>query len=123
MKNSTEISFEGDHVLVRADGDKDAAYIAKLWADIVKVCEESQCFRVLGIANTTSHVEVYEAYAQAEKFRDLGIDQRYRLAWVELNKDNQALLDFVDNVLSNRGLPGKIFDTEEEARSWLFSDE
>lgn len=43
-----------------------------------------------------------------------------RIAIAELNDDARDATLFVETVLFNRGLPGKVFCTEEEARRWLF---
>lgn len=52
-------------------------------------------------------------------FRDLGIGQHYRIAWVEMNEDSRSVVEFIGTVLANRGLPGRLFETEAEAREWL----
>lgn len=46
----------------------------------------------------------------------------YRIAWVEHNEDAKDIVDFIETVLLNRGLPGRAFDSEEEAREWLLGD-
>lgn len=122
MQNSIEVTFEGDHVKVLADGDKDHSYIDTLWRAAIAACEENNCFRVLGIANTTTPVEIVDGYDLPTLFRELGVDSRYRIAWVEKNEDARDVIDFIATVLANRGLPGRVFDTEAEASSWLLSD-
>jgi len=34
MENRLEVTFEGDHVLVIADGDKDYRYMNRVWHEI-----------------------------------------------------------------------------------------
>ena len=119
MQNKLEVSIENDHVLVIADGDKDFRFMDKMWRNVVAVCEEHGCFNVLGLANTTTPLEAVEGYETAALFQELNIDQRYRIAWVEMNEESRDLLDFIQTVLANRGLPGRVFDTEAEAREWL----
>jgi hypothetical protein len=67
----------------------------------------------------TTPVEAVEGYELAGLFKELNIDQRYRIAWVELNIDARDVITFVQTVLANRGLPGLAFDTEAAARKWL----
>jgi hypothetical protein len=119
MQNKLEIRFEGDHVLVIADGDKDYRFMDKMWREVVAVCEKKSCFNVLGLANTSTPLEAVEGYETAALFHELGIDRRYRIAWVELNDDSRSIVEFVQAVLANRGLPGRVFETEAEAREWL----
>ncbi len=119
MENTLEISFEGDHVLVIAEGDKDYRYMDRLWREVVLVCEQHECYNVLGLANTSTPVEAVDGYDLPGIFRELGIGQHYRIAWVEKDEDARGTIEFVATVLSNRGLPGRSFDTEAEAREWL----
>ena len=116
------ISFEGDHILVRSDGAKDFEVSTMLWTKVAKSCEEHQCFRVLGVANSTIPLEVMDAYDHARLFESLRIDHRFRIAWVELNPDAIDIIAFVETVLGNRGLPGKVFAEVEEAKDWLLRD-
>jgi hypothetical protein len=55
----------------------------------------------------------------ADLFRRLGIDSKYRIAWVELNPLVHEAASFTEVVLSNRGLPGKLFNNPEDAKHWL----
>lgn len=120
MQNKLDVSFENNHVLVIADGDKDYHFMDRMWRQVAATCEEHNCFNVLGLANTTTPLEAVEGYETAALFQELNIDQRYRIAWVEMNEDARDIVDFIQTVLENRGLPGRVFDTEAEAREWLF---
>jgi hypothetical protein len=119
MTAEIEITFEGDHVRVRADGAKDYEVAEEVWTGVASTCEEHQCFKVLGTAHTTVPLEVMDAYDHARLFEGLNIDSRYRIAWVELNPNNVDIIAFTETVLMNRGLPGKVFSDVDEARSWL----
>ncbi len=87
MQNEFAVTFEGNCVQVISDGDKDFAFATRLWSDVAKVCEQHDCFNVLGIANTTKPIEAFEAFDHAKLFEDLNIVRPYRIAWVELNLD------------------------------------
>lgn len=119
MLNHITVSFEGDHVLVLADGDKDYEFLEKLWSQISRACEKHQCFNVLGIANTSTPIEAVEAYELPRIFRENNIDDRYRIAWVEQSPEAVDTISFVESILSNRDLPGRQFATEKKARAWL----
>jgi hypothetical protein len=121
MHNKIEVTFEGDHVRVIADGDKDYHYQNRLWQEVTAVCEKHQCFKVLGVSHTTTPLEAVEGYDTARIFRDMNIDHRYRLAWVETNPESRNMTEFIATVLANRGLPGRLFDTEEAASEWLLA--
>ena len=119
MLNHIEVSFEGDHLLVLTDGDKDYEYLEKLWSMVSRACEKHGCFNVLGIANTGTPIEAVEAYELPRIFREHGIDNRYRIAWVEQTADAADTVAFVASILANRDLPGRDFETVEEAKAWL----
>ena len=122
MLNHIEVSFEGDHILVLTDGDKDYEYLEQLWSKVARACEKHGCFNVLGIANTTTPIEAVEAYELPRIFRQNNIDDRYRIAWVEQTPDAADTVAFVASILANRDLPGRDFETVEEARAWLLGD-
>ena len=119
VNNKIEVTFESDHIRVIADGDKDYRFMDQLWREVATACDLNDCYNVLGIARTTTPVEAVEAYELPQLFQELSIDQRYRIAWVELNDNARDVITFLQTVLANRGLPGQAFDTEEEARDWL----
>ena len=123
MENKLEVTFEGDHVLVIADGDKDYRYMETLWREVAATCDQNECYNVLGIANTTTPVEAVEGYDLPTIFRELRIGQPYRIAWVEKKQDARDMVEFVVTVLNNRGMPGRLFDTEAEARQWLLGSD
>ncbi len=122
MLNHIEVSFEGDHVLVLTDGDKDYEYLEILWSRVSRACEKHGCFNVLGIANTVTPIEAVEAYELPRIFRQNNIDERYRIAWVEQTPEAADTIAFVASILANRDLPGRDFETVEEARAWLLGD-
>ena len=63
-----------------------------------------------------------DGYDHADLVLELGIGSRYKIAFAELNDEARPATEFVETVLMNRGLPGKLFATEKEAREWLFAE-
>jgi len=120
MNATKEISFEGDHVRAVSIGQKSIETSRKLWTEIVQVCKEHQCYRVLGIANTTKAMPIIDGIDHVSLFRELGINTKYRIAWVEQNAAAMKSVKFIDAALFNRMLPGRIFSEEDEAKTWLF---
>ena len=119
MKNRLTISFEGDHVLVLAEGDKDMEFAESLWLQAASLCEQNNCFNVLGVSRSSKTLEALDAYEYARLYRRLGIDERYRIAWVELEPHAVDIAAFIDTVLSDRGFKDRTFSNEKEAREWL----
>lgn len=123
MPNELVVTFEGDYVQVVSNGDKDWSHIVRLWKQTVALCREHECYRVLGVARSTRPVGTLDAFDHAALFQELGIDRRYRIAWAELSPDAIDRQRFVETVLSNRSLPGRVFSSVEEARRWLLEPE
>ena len=123
MGNGFTVSFEGDHVRIDTDAERNFAYATALWTEIARVCEEHDCYYVLAVSNAPGPMPTMDGYDHADLFLRLGIDQKYRIAWAELNDDARSATKFVETVLANRGLPGKVFTNEEDARQWLFSED
>lgn len=119
VKGQITITHEGDHIKVLADGEKSYQFAEALWSQVIDECQKNQCFNVLGIATTTVPIETYDALEMADLFERLEIDGQYRIAWVEMNPEAYRTIFFIESVLSNRGLPGRVFLEVEEARNWL----
>jgi len=117
--NHITVTFEGDHILVLTEGDKDYEFLERLWSQVSRACEKHRCFNVLGVANTSTPIEAVEAYELPRIFRENNIDDRYRIAWVEQSPEAADTVSFAASILSNRDLPGRDFETIEEARQWL----
>ncbi|MDJ0833229.1 MAG: hypothetical protein QNJ69_06870 [Gammaproteobacteria bacterium] len=119
MDSHFEIFVEGNLIKVHLSGREDMQVASSLWPQVVEACEKNNCFQVLGIAETTQPLNTVDAYQYAQLFDKLGIDYRYRIAWVELNPQAYSATLFAQTVLKNRGLPGRVFASEADARRWL----
>ena len=122
MRNEITITLEDGYVQVLSDGEKDYEFAEKLWTAVVSFCKEHDCYRILGIADTSRPMEAVDGYDLARLFRDLGISHEYRIAWVELREDARDVTSFIETVLVNRGLPGRLFSSADEAKDWLLHD-
>jgi hypothetical protein len=114
-----EIEFDGNFVRVHARGTESIENASRLWPDVLATCKQNDCFKVLGVAETTTPLGILDSMGHADLFRRLGIDSKYRIAWVELNPLAHEAISFTEIVLSNRGLPGKLFNDPEVAEDWL----
>ncbi len=120
MSYEMSVAFTGKYVLANSIGDKSYQTAVALWKQITKVCEQHNCYRVLGIAESTTAMPIMDSMNHAQLFKDFEITNRYRIAWVELNPKALGNLKFLETVLLNRGmLNGKTFDDVEEAKKWL----
>ena len=119
MAESTTITFEGDHIKALSRAHKSIEWATEFWSAVVEACESNNCYDVLGISESLTVMPFFDGFSFIELFRGLGIDEKYRIAWVELNPEALDRVKFVDTALFNRGLPGRVFPTEADARKWL----
>ncbi|HFB67007.1 MAG TPA: hypothetical protein ENJ60_15850 [Aeromonadales bacterium] len=115
-----EVTFEGQYVFVSSEGDKNMTNAKLLWTEIARVCNESHCFKVLGVSHSENPFSITESFQFAELFKALGITNTFKVAWVETNPKAQNTLNLVENVLHRRGLiEGRMFRDINQAKIWL----
>lgn len=122
MDEGFTVSFKGDHVRIDSHGKRSIEYATALWSKVISVCRENNCYLILGVSNAPNPMPIVDGFDHIDLFRRLEIRDKYRIAWAELNYEARSSTEFVETVLSNRGLyPGKLFSNEKDAREWLFS--
>jgi len=125
MDSRFTVTFQGDHVRIDTDAEKNLEYATALWTEVLKVCEKYDCYDVLAVSNAPGPMPVLDGFEHARLFRDLHIDERYRIAWAELNDDARDATRFTETVLFNRGLSVgniEVFALEQDAIVWLLSN-
>ncbi len=123
MRYEMSVSFTGDYVEACSIGDKSYQSAVTLWKEILEVCDKYNCYRVLGIGESTTGMPIMDAMHHEKLFRDFAITRKYKIAWVELNQEAVGSIKFLETVLLNRGLlNGMLFSTVEEAQRWLLDD-
>jgi len=123
MSADFEITFRGDFVEAIAPSDKSIEIVTPMWEALVAECEQRRCFKILGISTADYPMPTIDGYQHAELFNKLGIDHRYRIAWVEKNPEAVDATYFVETVLINRGLPGRLFSSTSAALDWLLNED
>ena len=123
MCSRYSITYKGPYVRVESIGQKTSEFSRSLWQDISKVCEANQCFHVMGIAYSSNAVSEMDAFKLADSMREVMHQNTYRLAWVELNSAQIERTKHAETVLRNRGLPGRLFENEDDAIKWLLNSE
>ena len=106
------------YVVVLAKGNSDE--VLELWKKIADICTQHQCFNILGVTRTKSGIDTLVSLDHHTVFTEVGIDHRYRMAWVGENQRAYESIEFIKNVLANRSIAyGKIFTDESKAKTWL----
>lgn len=122
VKNELSITFEGHYIQIISNGEKNYEFSKRVWSGAVDACKKHHCYDVLGIADTTVPLTASDGYEHADLFEQLGIDNRYRIAWVEKNAEAYQAVYFVETVLFNRGFPGRVFLDVSDAKKWLLGN-
>jgi len=122
MKTEIKVTFENNYVKIITNGEHNFDIAKKIWSTAVETCASHNCFKILGIANTTIPMSTVDGYNHAELFSEMGIDNKYQIAWVEKNSKVIEKYQFIETVLRNRGFPGKLFKDIKDAKNWLFND-
>jgi len=117
-----KVTFMGQYVEALSIGEKSARTADKLWAEIIQVCQEQDCYRVLGIAESTRQMTVMDSINHEELFKKFGVTPKYKIAWTESNRQEFEKLKNLEIILVNRGYRGKVFNDVDEARAWLLKD-
>jgi hypothetical protein len=122
MGYEMKVSFKGDYVEAYSAGDKSYQTAEKLWKEITALCNEHNCYKVLGIADSTRQMSVMDSIDHQKLFQAFNVTPKYKIAWVELNPAESDKLKHLEIILVNRGYQGKAFDNVDAARSWLLKD-
>jgi len=123
VDNRLQITFEQQFVRILSDGEKNYEFSRKVWTQARQACQKYDCYKILGIADTTIQMGTWDAFSHADLFSELQIDNRYRIAWVELNPEAYQTTFFIETVLFNRGFSARLFLDEREALEWLLNDD
>jgi len=122
MSYQMSVIFMGDYVEARSTGDKSYQTAVALWREIIRVCDDHDCYKVLGIGESTTPMSTMDAMNHTKLFQDFSITRKYQIAWVELNREAVGSIKFLETVLLNRGLlNGKLLPEVAEAKRWLLA--
>ena len=119
-----EIFFEyrPQYLYVRVAGEQDSYEISKqYWREIAEECKKSDCRKVLIEENLLENVSMPDMYQFASEILQLGFFG-IRVAFVDLQEEQQQLNKFGETVATNRGLFSRVFGNSEEAEKWLLSE-
>jgi hypothetical protein len=108
---------------ITVTGDNTPQTIAGYLRDILAACQKSGCPRVLVEENLSGRsLTVTDAFGLASEGA-ANIDRSVRaIAYVDRNPEHDgSVMNFVENVAVNRGVPLRVFPSIETAREWLES--
>lgn len=114
------VEYADSYVEVRVSGVPDRNSIEAMWKDIVRVCGENDCSRVLGVSNTERAIELEHAMDYSNIFDKAGLPQGFRVAWVQTNPAAVVMIELIIEMTRKRFAgEGEVFSDEADALSWL----
>lgn len=123
MRDETFFEFMGDYISVVVTGFDSYRRSAELWKQIAEVCEQYDCYNILGQSRTGGVLSTMDSFKHIDIFQEAGITWKHRVAWVADDAEKYEQLKFIETVLRNRALlNGRLFHSVEEARHWLLRD-
>jgi hypothetical protein len=93
--------------------------VAAYLKDLLRECEERQCFNVLIEERLEGRrLETWDVYQIASDSSALARGFFRAIAYVDVNASGE-LMKFAETVANNRGVPMTLFSTVAEAEKWL----
>ena len=122
--NTTSITYKETYIEVISKGSKNLESATHLWKKIVATCQEHDCYKILGLAQSENRFSTSDTHAHAEMFRSLGIDKKYKIAWAETNQDALQQFNVMESILQSYGfINTQVFDNPINAKNWLLNDD
>ena len=119
-----ELSFEyrPKYLYAYVTGEEDSYEISKqFWLEIAAECKKSDVKKVLIEEDIIENVSMSDMYRFASEIPQLGFTG-IRVAFVDVQLDQQDLNKFGETVATNRGLLSRVFTNAAEAEKWLLSE-
>jgi hypothetical protein len=119
-----ELTFEHrpQYLYAYVTGEKDSYEISKqFWQEIAAECRKTEYKKILIEEDIAENVSMAEMYRFASEIPQLGFFG-IRVAFVDLQDEQQQLNQFGETVATNRGLLSRVFNNAIEAEKWLLSE-
>jgi|GEM_PF-1606548 len=123
QSNEFIIYEKDDYIQVHANGAKTLEFATSMWREVVKRCRTKKIYKILGIALTSDPLKKQEAKDLLPLFKELGLDQNYKIAWVELNPEYYEVILYAESLMSSNGVDAKFFYEVSHAKAWLNKDQ
>ncbi len=111
------------YIQVHSNGAKTLEFATSMWREVVEKCRTKKIYKVLGIALTSDPLTKEEAKDMLPIFKELGLDQNYKIAWVELNPEFYDIILYSESLMSSNGVDAKFFYEVSHAKAWLNRDQ
>ena len=122
MNNDSDFKYEVFEEFVYFEFSTEADFDgAKKEADFVKeiLLKVKKSKLISKLNYDPLQLELYEDYALAEYYQEIGLDQILSKAALITKKENMENFEFWKTVVQNRFIDVKLFDNYEQAKEWI----
>ncbi len=118
-----DITVNEEFIEVESYGKKDYQHAVDKWSEIKNVGEREQIFKILGVSISDEPISINDSFEHTNIVREAGLNDTYKIAWVELNKAHFERYRFTEQTMHQNGINFiQLFETREEAMQWLLND-
>jgi len=119
MSYKFNLTRKDEYIYGSASGEDSYQTTLEIFKEIVKACDEYECYNILVVSEMTP-ATILEAFNIQTLVKEAGITLKHKLAWVDKNPESLEINKFAATVLVNRSLvDGKVFSDVENAKQWL----
>lgn len=115
-ENVDHLRLEISGTRTRGSEETDAI---KSWSKVAEFCKAKNINHILAILRITGPMPPWASFQIGALAEEFGWSRKFRLAVVTLDKESMKANLFTETVAVNRGFDVKIFDNEQDAKSWL----
>ena len=102
---------------------KELEDIVPIWSEATHTCREKKNNKLLAVLKLTGKMSIIASY-NVVKFADrIGWSRDLQVALVDLGEEPDQNNLFTETVAVNRGYQLKVFRNEQDALTWLISDQ
>lgn len=124
MSYNITVKEKGNHIRVEVTGKripgKEVEDAGIIWSQVSEICRTKNIDKILLVSKVTGPLSFLASFNIAATPKDYGWSHRLRLAAVILDEEARKGYLFSETVGVNRGYIVKIFDNEQDAKTWLF---
>ena len=106
---------------IRTPGSEGQEMI-EIWSRIAKLCEKSNCSKILAIMKIFGRLPIESAYKIGKATDDYVWNRSYKLAVVAPEEALFMNIQLSETIWVNMGYEAKLFSSIGKARKWLLSE-
>jgi hypothetical protein len=116
---SCKISSTQDYLHVEVLGSLTKEERIRMYEEVLRTSASAGQARILVEDHSPDEYRTWDYYELALKLVECGLTGTHKIAAVEHNPQTLSHLKFMETVMVNRGMRGRVFTTKDSALKWL----